>query len=262
MKIAVKAIGVNRADVFYRQGKYPYFGLELAGIGADGKNYAAIVNGGAYASEVDVEVLLELPNGMSFEAGASIIEGLFTAYYNLGELAGIKAGESVLIPGGAGSVGVVAIQLAKLLGAKVFASAGKPEKLKLITSLGAEAVDYRQGFGENKYDVILDCVGGNYFNANLAALKQGGRLAIIGFIGGAKTDANLAPILLKRLSVFGSTITGLEPAQKASLAAKVAPYFAQIKPVIDKTFVFADVDKALDYVEGYNNLGKVVVLTS
>jgi NADPH2:quinone reductase len=258
MKIAVKAIGVNRADVFYRQGKYPYFGLELAGIGADGKNYAAVVNGGAYAAEVDAETFLELPKGMSFEAGASIIEGLFTAYYNLVELCGIKAGESVLIHGGAGSVGVVAIQLAKLFGANVFASAGKPEKLKLIESLGADAVDYRQGFGENKYDVILDCVGGSYFNANLAALKQGGRLAIIGFIGGAKTDANLAPLLLKNLSVFGSTISSQN---KPELAKKVAPYFTQIKPIIDKTFAIADLDKALDYVEGYNNLGKVVVVT-
>ena len=262
MKIQVKAIGVNRADVFYRQGKYPVFGLELAGMADDGKRYMAIIDGGAYAetAEVEPECAIEIPQNMSFIEGAAIIEALYTSYYNLAELCQLKAGESVLIHGGASGVGVVAIQLAKLLGAKVAATAGKPEKLQLIKSLGAEEVDYNNGFGSDKYDVILDIVGGNYFNQNLAALKKGGRLAIISFIGGAKADANLAPILLKHLKIYGSTIRGLSLAEKAKIKNAITPLIPQIKPVIDKIFLFTQIDAALDYVEQYKNIGKVVVI--
>ena len=262
MQVTVKAIGVNRADVFYRQGKYPFFGLELSGIAQNGKRVAAIVNGGAYAETVEVqeECIIEIPDSMSFEEAAAITESLFTAYHNLVSLCKIKAGENVLIHGGASGVGVVAIQLAKLLGANVSATAGKKEKLELIEKLGANAIDYNtKDFGKEKFDVILDIVGASYFDANLAALKRGGRLAIISFIGGAKTEVNLAPLLLKSLQVFGSTITGLSAQERAKLRDDIKPYFVQIKPVIDKVFPISEKDKALDYVEKYGNVGKVVV---
>jgi NADPH:quinone reductase-like Zn-dependent oxidoreductase len=262
IKLTVKAIGVNRADVFFRQGKYPAQGLEVAGVDANGKRYAAIMDGGAYANEVMVheECAIEIPTQMSFTDAASIIEALFTSYYNLVELCRLKKGDDVLVHGGASGVGVVAIQLAKLLGANVAATAGKPEKLKLISELGATAIDYKSGdFGKEKYDVILDIVGGSYFNTNLTALKKQGRLAIISFIGGAKTEANLAPLLLKDLAVYGSTIRGLTLDKKKKIRDAVTPFFAQVKPVIGKIFPFADKEQALDYVEQYRNLGKVVI---
>ena len=262
IKLQVKAIGVNRADVFFRQGKYPAEGLEVAGVAADGKRYAAIMDGGAYACEVEVhkECAIEIPAAMSFNDAAAITEALFTAYYNLVSLCALQAGENILIHGGASGVGVVAIQLAKLLGANVSATAGKPEKLALIDKLGAVAIDYRsKDFGKEKYDVILDIVGGDYFNTNLAALKKGGRLAIISFIGGAKTEANLAPLLLKHLSVYGSTIRGLSLEEKKKLRDEITPYFPKIKPIIGKVFEFAEKEQALDYIEQYRNIGKVVV---
>lgn len=261
MKIKTKAIGVNRADVFYRQGKYPVFGIELAGIGEDGKRYAAIVDGGAYNKEVTVEEgsYIEIPDNMSFVDAAAITEALFTSYYNFVTLANLKKGEKLLIHGGASGLGVVAIQLGQLLGAKVYASSGKEEKLELIKKLGAVAINYSDGFIENKYDVILDMVGGKYFNSNLAALARGGRLTIISFIGGAKADANLAPLLLKNLSVYGSTIRSLSKEEKGRIAAVIKPYYPKIKPVISKIFEFPQQQEALDYVEKYKNIGKVVL---
>lgn len=261
IKITVKAAGVNRADYFYKQGKYPYFGLECAGIDEQGRRVAAIVAGGAFEKTVEADecAVLEIPDNMSFVEAAAITEGLWTAYYNLVDLCKLQAGERVLIHGGAGSVGVVAIQLAKLPGAEVFATSSKTEKLELIKNLGATAIDYTQGFGENKYDVILDIIGAEYFNKNLAALKKNGRLAIIGFIGGAKTEANLAPILLKNLSIFGSTITGLSNNRKAEIKKEIQTYFGKIKPAIHKTYDINNLNEAIDAVGNYKNAGKVII---
>jgi len=262
MRIKVKAIGVNRADVFHRQGKYPAFGLEVAGITEDGQRVMAIVNDGGYAKEVEIEdgSWVEIPEKFSFVEAASIIEGLYTSCYNLLILGGLKAGEHVLIHGGASGIGVIAIQLAKLAGADVAATAGKPEKLKLIQSLGAEAIDYHGAdFGRDKYDVILDMVGADYFAANLKSLKNGGRLGIIAFISGAEVTAKLSPILLKNLMVFGSMIRTLPNEKKAQIRDGFMPYIGKIRPVVDKVFGFGEIEAALDYVEAYRNVGKVVV---
>ncbi len=262
MKLEVKAIGVNRADVFFRQGKYPVQGLEVAGVAEDGRKFAAIMDGGAFAEQVEVqeEYALEIPQVMEFVEAVAIIESLFTAYYNLVILGKLQAGEKVLIHGGGSGVGVVAIQLAKLLGAEVYATSGKPEKLDLIKSLGADPIDYRKkDFGKDKYDVILDIVGADYFNANITALKKGGRLTIISFIGGARGEFNLAPLLIKDLSVFGSTIRGLSLSKKREIRDAIAPYFGKIKPIIAKTFPLEEKEAALDYIEQYKNAGKIVV---
>ena len=279
MKIKVKAIGVNRADVFFREGKYPVFGIECAGVAEDGRRVAAIVDGGAYDPEVEAHEsgVIDLPASMSFEEGASIIEALYTSYYNLVSLCKLQKGEKVLIHGGGSGVGVVAIQLAKLLGADVYATAGKPEKLALIKKLGATAIDYTSSLREGKafeaiqagslrsarddgFDVILDIIGANYFDKNLAALNQNGRLAIISFIGGAKGEFNLAPLLTKSLSVFGSTIRGLDNEKRGEIREKIIPYFTQIRPVIDRVFPYAEKEQAIDYVRDYKNVGKVVIL--
>lgn len=260
--VQVKATGVNRADVFYVDGKYPVFGLEVAGVAEDDRRVCGIVDGGAYAefAVLDEGCLLEIPDDMSFEQAAAVAEGLFTAYYNLAELCNLQKGEKVLVHGGAGAVGVVAIQLAKLLGAQIYATAGKPEKLELIERLGAEAVDYEsKDFGKDQFDVIMDIVGADYFDANLRALKRGGRMAIISFISGAKGEVNLAPILTKDLSVFGSTIRGLDLEAKTLVRDKIKPYLKQVSPVIDKVFDFSEAAETIDYVREYKNLGKVVI---
>lgn len=260
--VEVKAVGVNRADVFYLDGKYPYFGLEFAGIDEGGKRVAGLINGGAYAEfvEADENTLVDLPEDVSFEDAVCVLEGLYTAYYNLVELADVQKGEKVLIHGGGSGIGPTMIQLAKLLGAEVFATAGKAEKLELIKRFGAKAINYKEeDFAENKYDVIVDIVGADYFNRNIAALNKGGRLCIIGFISGAKCEAKLGALLTQRLTVFGSTTSGLPPEDKARLRGEVVPYIGKIKPVADKVFEFEELPEALEYVKGYRNVGKVVV---
>lgn len=267
--IEVKAIGVNRADVFYLQNKYPVFGLEFAGI-YNGKRVAGLVDGGAYAEFIEAEkaVFIEIPQDVSFKKAASLTESLVTAYYNLIDLCDLQKGEKILIHGGGSGVGVAAIQLAKAVGAEVAATAGKAEKLELIEKLGAIGIDYNYSSflsetessdNSDSFDVILDIVGGDYFNANLRALKKGGRLAIISFIGSVKTEANLAPILLKNLSIYGSTIRSLSREKKLELLGNILPYLAKINAVIDREFVFDEVQQAIDYVGKYKNIGKVIV---
>lgn len=264
MKIKIKAIGVNRADVFHRQGKYPAFGLEVSGIAEDGRRIMGIVNGGAYTEKKEIEIedgsWMEIPTELSFVEAASLIEALYTSYYNIAVLGKLKAGEAILIHGGGSGIGIVAIQLAKLMGAKVYATAGKPHKLELIKSLGAEAIDYHaKDFGREKYDVILDMVGASIFNLNLEALKTNGRLAIIAMISGAKCEARLTPILVKHLSVFGSMIRTLPNEEKLEIQRGFKPYISQIKPIVDRTFAYSQINQALDYVEAYKNAGKVVI---
>lgn len=259
--IEVKAVGVNRGDVFHLQGKYPSLGLEFAGM-LNGKRVAGLIDGGAYAEFVEASkaAYIELPDEVDFKSAVALTEGLATAYYNLKCLCNLQAGERVLIHGGASGVGVCAVQLAKLMGAEVSATSGKAEKLKLIEKIGAEAIDYSsKDFSSERYDVILDIVGGDYFNANLRALKRGGRLAIISFLGGAKAEANLAPLLTKNLSVYGSTIRSLSLQEKFELLEDIKPYLSQLETIIDSEFSFEEAGKAISYVEEYRNLGKVVI---
>ncbi len=261
LKISVHAAGVNRADIFHLAGKYPSFGLEFAGE-LGGKRVAGLVDGGAYAQEIAAEqaAYVEIPEGVNFPEAASMVEALATAYHNLVELCALKAGEKVLVHGGGSGIGVVAIQLAKLLGAEVTATASNPEKLALIEQLGARAVDYTQSdFGDNEYDIVLDIVGASYFNQNLAALKNGGRLAIISFLGGAKGEVNLAPLLTKNLQVHGSTIRSLSLHEKQELLEKAQPFMPKIKPIIAHSFAFSELAEAIDYVGDYKNVGKVVI---
>ena len=130
----------------------------------------------------------------------------------------------------------------------------------MIKRAGGIPINYKeQDFAENKYDVIVDVVGADYFNRNIDALNKGGRLALIGFISGAKAQANLGPILVKHLSVFGSTTSGLDEKKKAKLMKDIEPYFEKIKPFKDKVFGFDGVPEALQYMKEYKNAGKVVV---
>lgn len=292
--VKVAYAGVNRADLFQLQGRYPrpsgayaIPGLEVAGevagVGTDvpaawvGRQICTILSEGAFAEYVCVPVshLMPVPAGMSLQEAAAMPEACYTAWVSLVWQGKLQPGETALIHGGASGVGVMAVQIAKALGAKVFATAGSQEKYAACEALGAKAIlhtqdDFVQVIQQETagkgVDVILDMVGGDYLSRNLAALAHGGRLSIIAFIKGAKVEANLSPILLKHLSVMGSTLRARSADEKARIASElqqriwpVAGKGKQINPMIADVFPLADAKKALDVLDKGLNIGKLVL---
>lgn len=293
--VEVAAAGLNRPDVLQRQGHYPppagvsdIPGLEIAGkvvrLGAGvsgrhlGEGVCALVAGGGYAEycAVPAAQALPLPEGLDEVRAAAIPETFFTVWTNLFERAGLEAGERLLVHGGAGGIGSTAIQLAHALGSRVFATAGTPEKCALCERLGAErAIDYRREdfvalvkeltHGEG-VDVILDMVGGDYVQRNIAALRENGRLVYIGFLQGAKVTVNLLPVLLKRLTITGSTLRIRSVEEKGRIASalhrRVWPLIAngRIRPVIDSTFRLEQAAEAHRRMESGEHLGKIVLV--
>jgi putative PIG3 family NAD(P)H quinone oxidoreductase len=286
--------GINRADLLQKQGKYPLPekapfipGLELSGIVtacgegvsqfSPGDKVCALVKEGAFAeyTAVDARHVLPVPGDMSLEQAAALPEACFTVLISLVWQARLTSGESVLIHGGTSGIGSMAIQIAKLLGARVFSTSGSREKCAVCEGLGVErAIAYREedfvarvkeltdGKG---VDVILDMVGGDYFPRNLEALARGGRLAMIAFLRGAKMQVNLGPLLLKHLSVMGSTLRSRPAPEKARLALElqeiVWPALAKglLKPVIDHVFPLEEAEKALNRMDQGLNIGKILL---
>jgi putative PIG3 family NAD(P)H quinone oxidoreductase len=293
--VRVRAAGVNRADVTQRLGKYPpprgasdIPGLEIAGevVAAGdgtagwraGDRLCALVAAGGYADycAVPEPQCLTLPKSFDFVQGAALPEALFTVWDNLIERGRLKPGETVLIHGGTSGVGTIAIQLAAVLGARVFATAGSPEKCRVCERLGAErAIDYRtEDFGAvvadlteaRGVDVILDIVGGDYIARNLRALALEGRLVQIGFQEGANRKIDLRPIMVKRLTLTGSTLRPRSIADKGAIAAalrqQVWPHLetGRIKPVIAATFPLVDADRAHGLIESGTHIGKIILV--
>lgn len=292
--VKVAAAGVNRPDVAQRQGNYPpppgaspILGLEVAGtVAALGEGVAGFVlgdrvcglaNGGGYAEFCILPEgqVLPVPDGMDDVSAAALPETFFTVWANLFMMAGLEKGKSVLIHGGTSGIGTTAIQLAKAFGAStIFTTAGSAEKCAAAERLGADvAINYReQDFSEvikektGGVDIILDMIGGGYFQRNLSALAKDGCLSIIAFLGGPKVEnANLLPIMVKRLKVTGSTMRPRTDAEKREirdeLLEKVWPLIAagEIKPVIDRVFAFEDVVEAHRRMEGGDHIGKIVL---
>ncbi|WP_026869568.1 NAD(P)H-quinone oxidoreductase [Inquilinus limosus] len=292
--VRVHAAGVNRPDVMQRQGLYPpppgasdVLGLELAGVveglglGAGrfkpGDRVMALVASGAYAewAVIDEAAALPVPDGMSFVEAAAFPETYFTVWSNLFERAGLKAGETVLVHGGTSGIGTTAIQLAKAFGARVIVTAGSPEKCAASRAIGADvAIDYRAedfvaaaraATGGKGPDVILDMVGGDYIRRNLDAVAVDGRIAQIAFQHGSKVDLDLMPLMLKRVTLTGSTLRARPVAMKAALAAALAenvlPLIAagKAKPLIDSTFPFDRVADAHARMERGAHVGKIVL---
>ncbi len=291
--IKVAAAGVNRPDVLQRQGNYPapkghseIPGLEVAGtvaaLGAgasrfrDGERVMALVNGGGYAEYcvADEGACLPVPAILSMIEAAAIPEGFFTVWHNVFERGGLKSGEWFLVHGGTSGIGVAAIQLAHLLGARVIATAGSAEKCEVCRKLGAErAVNYNtedfveavksatEGKGAN---VILDIVGGDYIERNIRSLADDGRLVNIGFQAGSKVTIDLMRVMLKRLTLTGSTLRIRSAEVKAAIARvveeKVLPLIAdkRIRIVIDATYPLAEAAKAHQRMEE-SHIGKVVL---
>ena len=292
--IRVMATGVNRPDVAQREGSYPpppgaspIIGLECAGevvaLGASvtryriGDRVCALTNGGAYAEYCAAPEAQTLPWPKGYDAlhAAALPETYFTVWANLFGHGRLAAGETVLIHGGSSGIGVTAIQLAKAFGARVITTAGNAAKCAACLELGADAaIDYRtQDFAEEiqrltdgkGVNVILDMVGAEYFARNLKCLARDGRLVIIAFLGGFRTEADLRPIMVKRLSVTGSTMRPRSTAEKgeiaAALAAKVWPLLEAGKagPRIFQTFPLHEAAAAHRLMESSAHIGKIML---
>ncbi len=292
--IAVRAAGINRADLLQREGRYPppeprpdqeILGLECAGIVeavgdrvtdfALGQPVAALVTGGAYAEKVAVHqrMAFAVPPNLGWSEAAAIPEAFLTAYDALTDKAQIGAGDSVLIHAAAGGVGSAAVQLAHWMGASVVATVGSQEKAHLVRSLGAdEAVVYReQRFAEviaargKGVDIILDFVGQAYWDDNISSLAPGGRLIIVGTLSGAVTDVNLGLLLQKRLTIRGTALRSRPLEDRMQLMQKfishALPSLAdgRLKPVVDVAFEFGQVAKAHEYLARDRARGKVLL---
>jgi NADPH2:quinone reductase len=292
--IKVAAAGVNRPDCLQRAGSYPpppgasdLPGLEVAGtivaVAGDvdqlrvGDAVCALVPGGGYAEfcVTPAAHCLPVPPGYDFVRAAALPETFFTVWTNVFERGHLAAGEAILVHGGASGIGTTAIQLARSIGARVFATVGNQDKRAFCERLGAErAIDYREesfrdvikeetdGAG---VDVILDIVGAAYLDDNIKSLNTEGRLVIIGSLGGRQAELNLGLILFKRLTVTGSTLRARSIESKARIAAalleNVWPKLesGEIAPVIQKTFTLAEAAGAHTFMEANRAMGKLVL---
>ena len=293
--VRVAAAGVNRPDIFQRQGNYPpprgvthILGLEVAGVVAAvaddiagwkaGDSLCALTSGGGYAEycAVPAPQCLPIPDGLNMIEAAAVPETFFTVWTNIFERAALKPGETFLVHGGAGGIGTAAIQMANRLGARIIATAGTAEKCALCMELGAErAINYRQEdfvdvakeFGNGKgVDVILDMVGGGYIERNIKALAADGRLVNIAYLQGSKAEINFLPVMLKRLTITGSTPRPQTVERKGAIAGalqeRIWPLIAAdgIKPVINATFPLAEAADAHRLMESGNHFGKIVLV--
>ena len=298
--IKVSAAGVNRPDILQRKGLYPapkgasdILGLEAAGtVVALGKNVSslkigdevtALLNGGGYAEYASVPAVQCLPlvQGMSMVEAASLPETFFTVWSNLFDRAGLKPGETLLLHGGTSGIGVAAIQIADALGVHVITTAGSDEKCQACLSLGAKrAINYRiedfvepvREFGKEHsgvpgVDVILDMVGGDYVQKNIKSLAPDGRLVNIAFLNGSKVEVDLMAVMLKRLTLTGSTLRSQGSRFKGDIAQNlkknVWPLLesGRIRPVISSVFPLENADKAHDLMESGGHIGKIVLQT-
>lgn len=292
--IQVAAAGVNRPDCLQRQGSYPpppgasdIPGLEVAGTlvalgaGVDewriGDPVCALLTGGGYAEYcvAPAPQCLPIPAGLSMPQAAALPETFFTVWSNVFDRACLQPGETLLVHGGASGIGTTAIQLAKALGSRVFATVGGGEKVQPCLALGAERViDYREEdfvqvikdvTGNRGVDVILDMVGGDYVQRNLSALAVEGRLVFIAFLRGAKVELNLAPVMMKRLAITGSTLRARPVADKAPIAQAlretVWPLLENgaIQPLIDRVFPLTEAAAAHTLMESNRHVGKLLL---
>jgi NADPH2:quinone reductase len=293
--VKVASAGVNRPDVLQRKGLYPapkghseIPGLEIAGdvvaVGQGTTRYKpgdrvmALVNGGGYAEycAVDEPQALPIPAGVDVVSAAGIPETFFTVWHNVFERGALKAGDWFMIHGGTSGIGVTAIQLAKAFGARVIATAGSAEKCEACVRLGADrAVDYtkedfvdvvKEVTGGKGCNVILDMVGGDYVDRNIRSAAEDGRIVNIAFQKGGQVTADLQRVMLKRLTLTGSTLrirpTAVKGAIAHALEQNVLPLLAdgRIKVPLDSTFPLAEASKAHARMEAGSHIGKIILI--
>jgi putative PIG3 family NAD(P)H quinone oxidoreductase len=292
--VRVAAAGVNRPDIVQRQGAYPpppgasdLPGLEIAGeivaTAGDcqglqpGDTVCALVAGGGYAEycTAPAKQCLPVPDGYSMIQAAALPETYFTVWTNVFQRGRLQPGEILLVHGGASGIGTTAVQLAAALGSRVFATVGTADKAAAVEKLGAEkAINYRdedfvaivqEATDHNGADVILDMVGGDYVARNIAVAAVEGRIVNIAFLHGPKVELNMLPIMLKRLTLTGSTLRPRTVDQKAviteELRERVWPLLNadRIGPVIDKVFPLKEAAAAHAHLEMGGHVGKVVL---
>jgi NADPH:quinone reductase len=293
--IRVQAAGVNRPDLMQRKGLYPppkdaspVLGLEVAGEVAAlgegataynvGDRVCALVNGGGYAEYCAAPAGQCLPWPAGFDAvrAAALPENYFTVWSNLFRAGNLRAGQSVLVHGGAGGIGTTAIQLARARGARVFATAGSAEKCRLCETLGAEAgINYREErfadrvkelTGGRGVDMVLDMIGASYLEPNLRSLAEDGRLVVVALQGGAVAEKlDLARVMTRRLAITGSTLRPRTAAYKAELASalreEVWPLLerGEIAPLMHAVLPFTSVVDAHTLMESGSHAGKIVL---
>ena len=292
--IEVKAAGVNRPDIVQRKGLYPpppgasdIPGLEVAGIVTalgegvtslqTGDHVCALVPGGGYAAYcvAAVDCVLPVPKGFSFAEAAAIPETFFTVWSNLFDRANLKAGETLLVHGGSSGIGSVAIQLAHAFGIKVFTTAGSEEKVQFCRDLGADmAINYKQedfvecvqeATDSQGVNVVLDMVGGDYIARNIACLAPDGRHVSIAFLTGAQVELNMLMVMVKRLTLTGSTLRARDNKFKGAIAEnlidQVWPLFEQgrVRPIIDSVFPAREAAAAHSLMETSSHMGKIML---
>lgn len=293
--IEVAACGVNRPDVMQRQGLYPppedaspVLGLEVAGrvveVGPSvtrwrpGDAICALVNGGGYADHAlaPASQCLPVPEGLPLEEAAALPEALFTVWHNVWQRAGFQPGESLLVHGGASGIGTTAVQLARALDHPVMTTAGSPEKCDICRELGADpAINYREcdfatevkaATGGRGVDVILDMVGGDYIQRNFKAAARDGRIVNIAFLKGSRAEVDFMPLMLKRLSLTGSTLRAQSAETKAAIARELEQRIwpllklRRIKPQVNHRFSLAEAAKAHELMESNQLIGKIVLV--
>ncbi len=292
--IDVKASAVNRADLSQARGNYPpppgvtdILGLEASGViaamGAEVENWrvgdrvCCLLPGGGYAEQVAAPagMLLTLPEDWTFEQGAAIPEAWLTAYVNLFGEGKLQEGETVLIHAGGSGVGTAAIQLARKAGATVFITAGTEEKLNTARELGASlAINYKEAdfakevnsfTGGEGVDLVIDPVGATHVGRDLAILRAGGRLIVLGLLSGVQAEINLAHILGKSLHIIGSRLRPRSVDEKIAITQGFADRFwslferGELAPVIDRVFPLPQANDAHEYVRQDRNTGKVIL---
>ena len=288
--IRLEWAGVNRPDVAQRQGTYapPPGASDLPGLEGAGKVVAvgrgvtrwkpgdrvcALLPGGGYAEYVACHQghALPVPDGMSLREAAALPETAFTTWSNIVMRGGLQAGERFLVHGGSSGIGTMAIQIARALGARVWATAGSDEKCAAIAELGATAINYRsedfvkvltEAGGAN---LILDMVGGDYIARNLKALDLDGRLVMIAFLAGPKAEINFAHVMTRRLTITGATLRPQSDAAKAAIADQLRTHLwpmigaGKVRVLIDSEYPLAEAAKAHRRMESSAHIGKIVL---
>jgi putative PIG3 family NAD(P)H quinone oxidoreductase len=294
LRLRVAATAVNRADLLQRQGQYPpppgaseILGLECAGevveVGEGvsgwrpGERAMALLAGGGYAEEVVVDAgsAMPVPERLSLEEAAAVPEVFLTVFLTVFQLAALPQGGTALVHGGGSGIGTAAIQLVKAAGGRVVVTAGSDAKCARCRELGADvAVNYREGdfapacrelTGGHGVDVVLDHIGAPYLARNLAALATDGVLVLIGLMGGAKAEIDLAQLLVRRLCVVGSTLRARPPDEKARIVAGFLARFGDalaqgaIRPVVDRVLPLERVGEAHRAMKASEHFGKIVL---
>ena len=294
--IRVAAAGLNRADLLQRMGLYPppedaspIMGLEVSGqiiaLGegvegwAVGDAVCALTHGGGYADHAVAPAgqCLPVPDDLSMEEAAALPEALLTVWHNIFQRAAMQSGERVLIHGGASGIGTLGIQMADAMGGEVYTTAGTDEKCAALQDLGAKmAINYRtadfvdvltEAGLKDRINVILDMAGGDFVQKNIDIAAPEGRIVYIAFIRGFEAEVNFAPLLMKRITLTGSTLRAQSFTQKAvmcrELREHIYPFLdsGRIKPVVDRVFELDEVASAHDYMQSGAHMGKIILRT-